>query len=270
MTALFRFLLEPWKLIYQSRNVIVALYVSDLRGRFAAGNVLGWAWLVLYPLLFVACYSLVYIGLLATRSPDLDPTANVLLIFVGFVPWWGISETLAAGTSLVHSNVSLLKNNLFPLELLAVRTTIVAMTQAVLSLGVVLLGYLFFAHWTLSFVQIPLLLALLIVGCVGVSWISACLGAFFRDLSYAVNILLMLMMIISPIGYTEDLSTGALRTVLTYNPVTYVIRAFRESISLGHWLDVGLVCWLSVGVLVLFYAGYYLYSRLKVMFADLV
>src|SRR5215208_6574577 len=157
MNGFLSFLLQPWRLIYQNRNVLRALYKSDLRGRFAAGNVFGWAWLVLYPLLFVSCYALVFVGLLANRSGSLTPSEQILLIFVGFVPWWGISETVGTGTALVHTNGSLMKNNIFPLELLGVRSTLVSMTQMLITLLVVMTGQLVLSNVKLTIVQVPVL-----------------------------------------------------------------------------------------------------------------
>ncbi|MHC9540245.1 MAG: ABC transporter permease [Vulcanimicrobiota bacterium] len=264
------FLKEPWELIYFHRRMLWAVYVSDLRLRFAAGNILGWAWLILYPLLFLGAYSLLYVGLLSVRLPNMNSTEYILLIFVGFVVWWSISEVISAGIGLIHSNVNILQNTLFPIDMLAVRVTIVAKTQMIVSLALILMAYSIVGKCSISWLQIILLLVIQSVAEVGIAWILATLGAFFKDLIQVTSVILMLMLLLTPIGYAEDMVSGRLRLITSLNPATYMIRAYRDCISYSHFSHLSLILTLIAGALILYYFGYFIFSRLKGVFANLV
>lgn len=264
------FLVEPWKMIYSHRNMLLAVFISDLRSRFASGNILGWAWLVLFPLFFLGAYSLLFIGLMSVRLPDMNSTEYILLIFSGFVVWWAVSEVIGNGIALIHSNVGLIRNTLFPIEMLAVRITIVAATQLMISIVLMLIAYAVMGKFSITWIQIPFLLIIQIVLSIGIAWILATLGAFFKDLIQVTSVVLMLMLLLTPIGYPEDMATGKLKLVIMFNPATYLIRAYRDCISLGQWSEIQLIFGLVLGALFVFYVGYYLFSRLKAVFSDVI
>ena len=92
---------------------------NEIKTRYA-GSVLGLAWLVLYPLLFLGVYSLFIYILVGVRQGAQGFSAaseQVLLIFCGLIPFFGFAEALSGGVVSVTSNASLLKNTLFPIEL---------------------------------------------------------------------------------------------------------------------------------------------------------
>ena len=266
---MLRIIKEPILLIHKHRKIIRAVYTSDLRSRYAAGNKLGWIWLILYPLLFLGVYSLLWLGL----STTLDRVANVeyiLLIIGGFIAWMGISEIIAFGIATIHANVGILKNTVFPIEILSVRQNLVAITQVTVSYILLLLVYTARGQASITWLQLPLLLIIHFFGCVGLTWILAVIGAFYRDLLQIINIILMMLLMITPIAYLEEMVSGPLVTINKYNIFTYMLRAYRIVICNNNWVTLKLYVFLILGTLILFYLGYYLFSRIKPLFSDLV
>src|SRR5690606_34500533 len=115
------------------------------------GNVFGAIWLLLYPILFLSMYSVVFVYVLGVRIPGLGTAGYVLIIFCGLVPFLAFSEAFGVGTPSIIANRSLLKNTLFPIELVVARDVIVG--HVTMGLGMVLVwcavvynGHLYWTH----------------------------------------------------------------------------------------------------------------------------
>ena len=263
------FFLRPFATIFTYRKMIRAVFVSDLCARYAAGNKLGWLWLIFYPLSLLGIYTLLFLGL-SGRSFGPGTLDYVLLVIAGFIAWMGISEMIAIGITLVHANANILRNTVFPVEILSIRMNNVALAQLLISFGLLLIAYAFLGKISIAWVQFPLILAIHYIGCVGLTWILATLGAFFKDLSQLVSVLLMVLLMITPAGYTEEMISGPLAIINKYNLFTYILRAYRLALCQGQWLDLSFYLIMSAVALALFYLGYFAFMRLKPLFSDLV
>ena len=86
---------------------------NEIKSRYA-GSVLGLAWLVLYPLLFLGVYSVFIYILVGVRQGAQGFEAaseQVLLIFCGLIPFFGFAEALSGGVASVTSNANLLQEH---------------------------------------------------------------------------------------------------------------------------------------------------------------
>ncbi len=102
--------------LWFNRRMLWATSVTDIVVRFK-GTVLGLAWTILYPLLFLGLYAVVYTMIFHVRTLEYATYDYLLLIFCGLVPFIGFSEALGTGVMSVSSNKTLIKNTLFPIEL---------------------------------------------------------------------------------------------------------------------------------------------------------
>lgn len=120
-----------------------------MHSRFT-GNILGGLWLVLYPLLFLLMYAAVFVYILKVRMPGLGTADYILVIFSGLVPFLAFSEAFGTGTMSIVANRGLLRNTLFPIELVVARDVIVG--HASMGLGMLLVwGSALYAggfYWT--------------------------------------------------------------------------------------------------------------------------
>ena len=127
---------DSFKIIWRHRKMLWATTISDIRSRYA-GAVLGMFWLVLYPVLMLTAYSIVYVFILQIRLEQISTPQYVLLIFSGLIPFLGFSEGLANGVVSVTANASLVKNTLYPIEIIPVKA--VLFSQCTEVVGVILL-----------------------------------------------------------------------------------------------------------------------------------
>ncbi len=260
--------IDSFRTLFRYRRLLFSTVTQGLRAR-TSGNVLGSLWLVIYPLLFLTMYSAVFVHILNVRLPGIGTNDYILIIFSGLIPFLAFSEAFGSGTLSIVANRGLLRNTLFPIELVVVRDVIVG--HASMGIGMVLvwiasaiLGHL---HWTHFFV--PLIYIIQIILIIGLVWISSTLTVFFRDLQQATPILILFLMLVSPIAYTDEMVPHSMKGLLSINPLAYFMRLYRACLLDGYvpLSDLFIVTAISV---LFFIIGYRVISSLKPLLADYV
>ncbi len=258
---------EPIRLIWTHRQILLATTRTDVRQKFA-GSALGLGWFVLYPMLLLAAYAAVYIYIFNVRLGLFDSNEYVLLIFCGLVPFLAFAEALALGTVSVTGNASLVKNTLFRIELIPVKAVLTTQVTQAVSLTLLIT-----ALAILGLLQPAAVFALLIWACqltmtIGLVWILSAVNVFLRDVQHSLGVVVLLLMMISPIAYTEDMVSPLLQSVLKFNPLYYVIICYQECLMFGRVPRAGLLIPLLTMSGVLFFGGYMVFRRLKPIFSD--
>jgi lipopolysaccharide transport system permease protein len=224
---------------------------------------------VVYPLIFLAMYALGFVAVLRVRVPNLGTPAYVLAIFCGLVPFLAFTEGFAGAAASIVANPGLVRNTLFPIELIPLREVVVG--HVAMGIGMAMVGAAAVAQsgprW--SQLLVPPLFVLQIMMTAGFGWIAATLNVFFRDVGRLVPILTLFLMLVSPIGYTADMVPAGLRPWLGINPLAALIDAYRSLLLAGTvpGAEIARIAVLAVAVML---AGYHLLVRLKSMFSDYV
>lgn len=261
-------LFDAIRLLLRNHELIKATAIQALRARMI-GNALGAAWLALYPLLFLGMYAAVFIFILGVRIPGLATPDYVLTIFCGLVPFLAFSEAFGTGTASIVVNRGLLRNTLFPIELVVARDVIVGHVTMALGFllvwaGVISQGHL---HWAHLLVPVIFLFQILMV--LGIVWITSTLTVFFRDLQQATPILILFLMLISPIGYTHSMVPEGMTPLLTFNPLAWLMKLYRSCLLDGNIPIIDFLVFAGFSLLMLT-LGYRVVTRLKPIFSDYV
>jgi lipopolysaccharide transport system permease protein len=255
-------------LIYRHRHILYATSVMDIRTRYI-GTLFGIVWAGLYPFLFLGIYASVYAFILGIRFGELTPFQYVLLVFSGLIPFIGFSEVLGASVSAVVGNKQLIKNTLFPVELLPVKSVIASSLSMTISLvGLVLALWLSGNFSATQFLIVPVFV-LQIMFFIGIAWLVSALNVFFRDIGQFVGVLVLFTMIISPIGYTREMIPHQIAPLVYANPLFYTIEVYRQ-ILLFHTLSPSFLIIYTVLAVGTFWLGFVLFTRLKPVFAEYV
>jgi homopolymeric O-antigen transport system permease protein len=255
-------------LLYRHRHILYATSVMDVRTRYI-GTLFGLAWAALYPFLFLGIYASVYAFILGIRFGEMTPFQYLLLVFSGLIPFIGFAEVLGASVSAVVANKQLIKNTLFPIELLPVKTVIASSVSMTISLiGLILALWLTGNFSTTQFLILPIFV-LQIMFFTGVAWLLSALNVFFRDIAQFVGILILFLMIISPIGYTRDMIPHQIAPLVYSNPLFYAIELHRQ-VLLFHTLSPIFLAVYTIIAAGTFWLGFELFTRLKPVFAEYV
>lgn len=260
--------MTPLSILWRHRRILLATTLIDIRGRFM-GTVFGIAWTILYPMLFLGLYAVVYTMIYRIRVASYGTFDYVLLIFCGLVPFLGFSEALGTGVSCVSTNKNLVKNTMFPIELIpakAVFASSVTMLVGLCMLMVVL--------WCRGIVHpsqliLPLILILQWIFTIGFVWLLSAINVFLPDLGQMVSIFILFLMLVSPIAYTYDMIPDSLRPLMYPNPLYYLIMLYRDAAVVGVVRPVLLGVFTAISVAMFLFGGY-VFKRLKPLFADYV
>jgi lipopolysaccharide transport system permease protein len=106
---------------------------NDIHIKFK-GTVFGSLWAIIYPLLFLSLYAVIYTMIYRIRVADYSNIDYVLLIFCGLVPFFGFSEALGNGVASIKSNMGLIKNTLFPIELIPLKVVLTSSVTMIVGL----------------------------------------------------------------------------------------------------------------------------------------
>ena len=262
-------LLEPFKLIWEYRKILKSITLNDIKAKYA-GSVLGILWALIYPVLFLGVYSIVFVVIFRIRLDAMTTFDYVLLIFCGLIPWFGFAEAIGTGVNSVTANANLLKNTLFPIDLMPVKVVFSSIVSQLIGMGLLMIVLLIKGYIGLTVLFVPVLLALQIIYSIGIIWILSSLNVFFRDIGQVISVLLIMLMMVSPIAYTNDMISAEVLPYMQLNPLYYLITMFRDVLmfnKLPEVYDLSIFTIISLGTL---YLGNYIFSRLKVVFADYV
>jgi lipopolysaccharide transport system permease protein len=254
--------------LWAYRELLYFLTWRDVLVRYKQA-VLGIAWAVLQPLLTMIVFTAVFNRALNVQSPY-EGVPYEVFSFSGLLAWNFFSGALSrSGVSLV-GNANLLTKVYFPRLVIPISAVLAGLVDFVIAFVVLMIlmaAYGIFPGWELAL--LPVFLVLAIVTALAVSlWLSA-LNVLYRDVQHLIPFLVQLWMFASPVIYAIDNIPESLRLVYSLNPMTGVIGGFRWSL-LGQQFPGGPM-WISVGVVVVLFAGgLFYFRRMERIFADVV
>ncbi len=257
-------------MLFRHRRLIWNLTLLDFRLRYA-GSRLGLVWMLLAPLLMLGAYLLLFGGILRVQ-PDQSSTGLEygLLIACGLLPWIGFSEGVTRGTASVLAQRNLIKSQVFPMELFPVSAVCAGLIGQLCGtlLLLVLLGLRGMLGPNLA--VLPFLLILQALFTVGLVWFLSCVNIIYRDTSQVVVLMMVLLMFVSPIAYTQEMAPAGLKIVVELNPISYLIEGYRNALLYNQFPNVrGLVIFSGLTLLVLL-AGYRYFMHLRRVLPDYV
>ncbi len=242
----------------------------DFKQRFA-GSAAGWLWGVIHPLVLLASWTFVFQVCMKTETKSPLTDNYTIFLFCGFLPWLLFQETVqrSAAALLDHSN--LITKTLFPSEVIPVSIFLSALINHLIAIGLVSVAVIFWDRGIspmMAFLPVYILLNGLFA--IGLGWIASSLNVYLRDTAQVVQVVLTLWFWLTPIFITRDLVPVKLRFLVDWNPLSYIVSAYRElilSVDFPNWREMGIVGLFAIAV---FVAGGLFFRHLKRGFADVL
>ncbi len=119
-------------------------------------------------------------------------------------------------------------------------------------------------------VLIPILVLLTFIIAIGCGLLLSALNVKYRDFQYIIPFLIQTWMFLTPVIYPATLFPEKYRWILSLNPMSGIIEAFRSA-TLGHLpIDWDLLCISSgIGILI-FFTGLLYFNKVERSFADVI
>lgn len=254
-------------MIARYRKVLSAVTMVELSKKYS-GSVFGQAWLVLYPLLLLSIYLFVYLVIFKMRFPGFSELDYTIYVFTGLIPYIGMSEALTSGAVSIRQNIHLVKNVMLPIDLIPVRAVLISLVGQGVSILLVLALVIWNGTLSYQIALLPVVVFLQMLFLIGCVLILSALVVALPDIANFVNLGMLLLMFISPIGFKPEMVPPGFQPIIFLNPVHYMTDAFRMAMLSDHMLD-----WQSIGIyvgmcIVVFALGCAFFRRFKNVLVD--
>ena len=258
-------------------DLLSILVKRDLETHYK-GSILGILWPLIKQLSQLLIYTYVFSVVLKVKLSDRGLStgdANFtfgLWLFAGLLPWLTFSTGLTQAARVVLQQKNLVTKVVFPLELLPLVPALSAFLESTFGLMALVTFSVFLNqsfHTTLLLLPLVWLPQLLLT--VGLSYLTAALTVFIRDIPQVLGIILNLWFYGTPILYPANLIPEPIQTlVLWLNPLAAITAMHRDVVLIGtisHWQVWAVATVISAGICSF---GYWTYDKLRSAFADVL
>ena len=247
------------------------LLKRDLAGRYR-GSVGGLAWAFVQPLFLLCVYTLAFGLIVGARwRQGGDVYEYGMFIFVGLIIYNAFSECIVRAPTLIVSQANLVKKVVFPLYVLPVVAACTALMHAAIGFVVWLAVYaVIFGSPKVSALWLPLILLCCLPALLGITWILAAVGTFFRDLQQVAVLMSHALLFLTPVFYGLEHVPAGIRPVLLANPLTALIQSARGALLADG--DVPLLSLMIYAVVSTLFAvlALFAFNWMRPRFADVV
>lgn len=255
--------------LFKQRRLLLEMARRDISDRYA-GQMLGIVWAVVHPVMTIAVFIFLFavvFGVKAEGRVDI-PGDHTLYMLSGLIPWLVIADVLGRSSAIVSSQASLVKQVVFPVEILPVKMVLASLPTFLIGFSGLLIYALAVGRATPALLLYPLAAVPLYLALLGVAFAFSAVGVFLRDIREVVQMYTLVGLYAAPVFYFMDWVPERIRWLVYLNPVTVFVEMFHDAAYYGH-----LRGWTAWSVAVVFgvlatWLGAMLFARLKPHFGS--
>jgi ABC-2 type transport system permease protein len=217
--------------VWSYRELLVGLVRKELKVKYK-NSVLGFAWSLLNPLLYLAVYTFVF-DFLLNSGIDAFP----IFLLSGLLVWTLFSTALISSTSSIAEGGSLIKKVFFPREILPLASVGAAFIHFLLQflvLAAVLVVTRWDVAWSYLWLTVPALAVTLLLAAALAVLLSA-VNVYARDTKHLLEVVMLAWFWVTPIVwhymlFGERLAQRGQSWLMLLNPMTSVVIAMQRGI----------------------------------------
>jgi lipopolysaccharide transport system permease protein len=224
--------------------------------------------------MMLAIYTFVFSFVFKARwGIDVDESKAdfAIILFVGLIVHGLFAECVNRAPSLIIANVNYVKKVIFPIEILPLVAFGSALFHAIISLVVLFLSQvIFLQHIPATAILLPVVLLPLAFGTLGLTWILASIGVYFRDIMEITGMFTTVMLFVSAVFFPLTALPERYQFWLHFNPLVVIIEQSRSVLVFGQLPD--FLSWsamMGLGLLMV-WAGFAWFQKIRKGFADVL
>ncbi|MFK2893578.1 ABC transporter permease [Dyella flagellata] len=254
------------------RSLTIELSKRDVLGRYR-GATFGLLWSLISPFLTLSIYTFAFGSILKSRWPQTSNGAAsfAMILFVGLIVHGFFAECLSRSATLITDNVNFVKRVIFPLEILPWSMVAGAIFHTLMNIIVfTVLHYFLDGHVSGLVLLFPVVMVPLILLAIGIGWIFAALGVYFRDISQVTGVISTAMFFLSSAMVPVSALPAAYQPIFRLNPITFIIDQARQVALWGNFPDwLGLFEYTLVSFMIMM-LGFGMFQVARRGFADVL
>jgi teichoic acid transport system permease protein len=265
-----QFIINAFCSLWQLKDLIVDLAKNDFKTRYA-GSYFGILWAFIQPVMTILVFWFVFeVGF---RSGKVENVPFVLWFSCGLIPWFFFADAWVNATNSFMEYNYLVKKIQFKISVLPVIKILSSLFVHIFFV-VFLISLFAINGYKPDIFTVQLLYytfcTILLVG--SLSYLTASIIPFFRDLNQIISIILQFGMWMTPVMWNYTMVPEKYRWLFTLNPMFYIVEGYRETLITKVWfwehLTSTLLFW-SITV-TSFFLGALAFKKLKSHFADVL
>lgn len=263
---------EILQILLRHAELTITMAKREISDRYV-GQTLGVIWAIGHPIFMIGIYIFVFVFVFKVKignSVDL-PLDYTTYILAGLVPWLSMQELIVKSCTVITSNSTLVKQVVFPLEILPVKSVLASLVPQIVAFAILFVYVLATTGglW-LTYVLLPLLFFFQILIMMGIAFFLSAIGAYFRDLKDVMQLFSVCSIYLLPIFYIPNMVPDVFRSLIYLNPFSYMVWCYQDVIYFGYIAHpVAWVIFPTMSVIT-FVLGYRLFRKLKNMLAGVV
>ena len=265
-------MVAPFRALVTHHSLLRALVLRDLEATLR-GTSLGWAWMVLLPLVMLAVYTFIFGVIFGQTWRDRPPVPFQfpMLYFSGLILFGFFTACLNRAPNLMRENATYLRQIVFPVHIFIPVVMGAELVKLMVGLGLLLIAYVpLLGLPPVAAISYPVTVLGLFLFTAGIGWAIAAIAVYVRDLVQAMQPVTMLLMFLSPMFYPLSSVPEQFRFAFYINPLAFPLEATRNALFFGEWPSViGACAYLAAG-LVVAAGGLALFQRLRPGFVDVL
>lgn len=259
-------------ILVRHRSLTVEMAKQDLFGRFA-GQAFGGIWAIAHPMFLMLIYLFVFVVVFKQKvGGTIDmPRDFPTYLLAGLIPWLASQETMTKGVTAIIAHSNLVKQVVFPIEILPVKAVVSSLFTQCISLTLLIVySVISTASIPWTYALIPVILVMQVLFMAGIAFVLAPAGAYFRDLKDIVQILAVAGPFLIPAFYLPSQIPELFRPILYLNPFSYMVWVFQDVLYFGRIEHP--VAWIvfSSMALMAFVFGYRMFRKAKCMLGNVL
>jgi lipopolysaccharide transport system permease protein len=260
-------LLQDLKEIIQYKGLLYFLTWRDLKVRYKQ-TAIGILWVIFQPFVTMIVFNVFFGSFLKIPS---DNVPYPIFVYTGLLFWQFFSGSLSGISSSLLNNQHIITKIYFPRLIIPISITITNLIDFLVA-ALVLIGLMFYYHYTPSLAGIlilPILIVITFAAALGLGLLFASVNVKYRDVKYILPFFTQILMFVTPVIYPASIA-GRYSKILALNPMTGVINTARAGL-LGttpvNWTLLGL----SVAAcLIILAIGLIYFKKTEKYFADII
>ena len=265
---------RPWfpdlGAVFRSRQLLFLLCRRNITVLYRQ-TALGSIWLVVNPIISAGLLSFVF-GRVAHLSSGGVP--YFAFTFAGLLAWNLFATSVTGTANSLTSNSTLFTRIYFPRLLIP----LAALAPVLVNTGIscCVMFFLLVAYkigFTFRLLFLPVWLGLALLLSLGVSLMLSSMAVFRRDVQYATQAVIPLLLFITPVAYSVAAVPPGLRTIYLINPMATIVEGCRWSL-LGQThlpaISIWAIAYTTAVTFLVLIAGLVVFARLEWKFADVV
>lgn len=250
--------------VWAFRGFMAGSIKRELLSRFT-GTQLGFAWVIANPLAMIAIYTVIFAEIMRPSLPGhASKFSYSIYLCAGLLTWSLFAEMLGRTVNIFVEHANVLKKVNFPKLCLPIIVVVSSSVNFAILLAIFLVFLLITGNmpgW--SVLAVLPVLALQVAFTMGLGILLATINVFYRDVNQGVGVLMQFWFWLTPIVYVADALPASVKSILEWNPLWPLVRAYQDIFLTQAGLDWAALAYPLMLALVFLWLGMLSFHKLQ-------